>query len=360
MVKIGRLGLFAILLAACATVVEFVYLSGEHDRQERAHREKMARIQAVKESMAANVGRYRSLLAAQSEMNKQVLSLLGEDSAQSQANLSVIEKNWNQEYARRMLEVLDQIKSEDTRNKVLRLIIDKTGVHGAALLSARCNWILNQLPAPTGSDYANFKALLYHRVDPRFLPFFAADASLPSEIRLDQVWWNGAVLDERPPLNDPKLVSASAAGFMKPAEKVFCAQVGGESFACPRRILLWHDTVSLEIGDKRLTGVYDDVDDTMSLYDMSTADGVQLGNSGFSYAGGKLLYDERTKSLWSAAQGTPVIGSMVKSKIVLTSLPVENCTWEKWHGSHPQTLVISTDTGFDRDYSTEAAEKARH
>ena len=34
----------------------------------------------------------------------------------------------------------------------------------------------------------------------------------------------------------------------------------------------------------------------------------------------------------------------------LVSVPIENITWADWKKQHPQTKVLSRDTGFRRDY----------
>ncbi|MFU8832918.1 MAG: DUF3179 domain-containing (seleno)protein, partial [Wenzhouxiangella sp.] len=34
----------------------------------------------------------------------------------------------------------------------------------------------------------------------------------------------------------------------------------------------------------------------------------------------------------------------------LTMLPMTMTDWATWRKAHPDTLVLSTDTGFDRDY----------
>lgn len=356
--KFGKLGLLFIAILAFAMVAEFGYMFVEHGKQELLHQEKLDRIQQIRDSMTVNVGVYRSIVGHLSVINRQVLALVSEDSKESQAFLGDIEKAWNQEYARRVLEVLDYIKVEETKNKVLKLLMNKTGIERVAEPEQRYNWINSQLPAPTGPDYSDFKALLYHRLDPRFLLYFAGAPA--SEIRLDQVRWNGEMCDGLPPLRRPKMVTASAANFMNPSERIYGAEIDGKCFACPRRILLWHDLVSFMMAGRNFSGVYDAIDDTMVLFDMSAAgNNTVLGNSGFSYQSGKLLYDEHTKSLWSVADGRPVVGRLLEKKIQLKQLPVVSTTWGQWSKQHPETLVVSPETGFNRDYSEAAAENSR-
>ena len=92
------------------------------------------------------------------------------------------------------------------------------------------------------------------------------------------------------------------------------------------------------------------------LYDV-TVNGVQyeLGTSGFLYRSNKLMYDQATKSLWSTLTGTPVVGRLVGQGIELKPLYVVTTTWKDWRRRHPDTQVLSLDTGYRRDYSEGAA-----
>ena len=67
------------------------------------------------------------------------------------------------------------------------------------------------------------------------------------------------------------------------------------------------------------------------------------------------MFDEETKSLWSTLEGKPVVGPLAGSGIELVPLPVVTTTWREWRTRHPQTTVLSEDTGHDRDYSEGAA-----
>ncbi|MEE8424059.1 MAG: DUF3179 domain-containing (seleno)protein, partial [Thermodesulfobacteriota bacterium] len=73
-----------------------------------------------------------------------------------------------------------------------------------------------------------------------------------------------------------------------------------------------------------------------------------FGVSGLLYQSDLLMYDHQTESLWSQIEGAAVTGKMLGKK--LTPLPVIHITWKAWKEENPKTLVLSTDTGFDRDY----------
>jgi hypothetical protein len=110
------------------------------------------------------------------------------------------------------------------------------------------------------------------------------------------------------------------------------------------------------IAGRPLNGVYCTLCGAMILYDV-TVGGVhhELGTSGFLYRSNKLMYDHATRSLWTTFGGTPVVGQLAGSGIQLKTLYVVTTTWGEWKQRHPQTLVLSLDTGHQRDYSEGAA-----
>lgn len=76
----------------------------------------------------------------------------------------------------------------------------------------------------------------------------------------------------------------------------------------------------------------------------------ELGTSGFLYRSNKLMYDHETKSFWSTLQGQPVVGPLVGKDIALRQRYVVTTTWGQWKKRHPETTVLSLDTGHRRDY----------
>ena len=79
-------------------------------------------------------------------------------------------------------------------------------------------------------------------------------------------------------------------------------------------------------------------------------DGQELifGVSGLLYNSDVLLYDRGSESLWSQLMMQAISGPMKGQR--LQALPISHTSWEDWSQRHPDTLVLSTDTGFSRDY----------
>ena len=71
-----------------------------------------------------------------------------------------------------------------------------------------------------------------------------------------------------------------------------------------------------------------------------------FGTSGLLYRSNKLMYDRGTNTLWSSLIGEPVIGELAQRDLKLDFFPVELTTWEEWLGEHPDTKVLSRETGY--------------
>jgi Protein of unknown function (DUF3179) len=85
---------------------------------------------------------------------------------------------------------------------------------------------------------------------------------------------------------------------------------------------------------------------------------LSFGTSGLLYRSNKLMFDQETASLWSSLTGEPVVGPLVQLDLKLQALPVVTTTWGAWRARHPDTQVLSLDTGYERDYSEGAAYRA--
>ena len=214
-------------------------------------------------------------------------------------------------------------------------------------------WTLPYDPHP---DYAVFKGIVYGRIDPRMQAFFPPNVR--ALIRLDEIDWGGVVVNGIPPLREPRVMPAASATYLRDSNVVFGLVVNGEARAYPKRILAWHEMALDRVGDVDLTIVYCTLCGTVIPFD-SVAAGrrFRFGTSGLLYRSNKLMFDEDTNSLWSTFEGVPVVGSLAGSGVTLTSRPVVTTTWREWRTEHPNTTVLSLETGFKRDYSEGAAYK---
>jgi hypothetical protein len=292
--------------------------------------------------------------------------LIEADDARALRALQTVSDRWHDAWAPMLVEAMFFAPSAQRRRAILKVLEGGTGQTFGAESARWWEWIWRH-DAGLHPDYASYKARVYGRIDPAFSRYFSdRGAALPATIRLDEVRWGGVKRDGIPPLDHPATVGASAAGFLDDAHVVFGFESGGETRAYPRRIMGWHEVVRDRVGGTEVTGVYSPLCGTMVVYRMPARMPAQppartppqtstFGTSGFVYRSSKLLVDAETDSLWSTLTGRAVVGSRAAAGAALEPLPVVTTTWGAWRRRHPETSVVSLDTGFTRDYSEGAA-----
>ena len=267
--------------------------------------------------------------------------------------MDLVESTWEPSYLSMALDVMRLSRNPAVSATLLRLAEGKVGGEHGYDLGAwqRAMW---NAPEAQHPRYAAFKGALYSFIDPRFSAYF--DEVGEPTIRLDEIVWGGVRQDGIPPLRNPRMLAAAEIGYLEDDHIVFGISVNGDARAYPRRILGWHEMFVDEIGGAPVAGVYCTLCGTVILY-FTEHDGVNhaLGTSGFLYRSNKLMYDQATQSLWSTMRGTPVVGPLVGKGIVLDRGSVVTTTWGEWQRRHPDTKVLSLETGHTRNYDEGAA-----
>ena len=275
-----------------------------------------------------------------------------EDSA-----FSFIRKNWNESYEVMAIESAYFIEKPEVRNRMLNLLTRKTKQNFGNDFDAWFQWVWNK-PETYDDTYFEFKAKLHQQLDPKFYKYFI-NRSDEATIRLDEVRWGGVKQDGIPPLRNPKMISSAEATYLNDSDIVFGIEVNGDARAYPKRILAWHEMFVDTVGDVPVAGVYCTLCGTVILYETKyKGTSYQMGTSGFLYRSNKLMYDQTTQSLWSTLEGEPVIGPLVGKGIKLEYRSVVTTTWGEWKQRHPDTSVLSLDTGYRRNYDEGNAYKA--
>lgn len=269
-------------------------------------------------------------------------------SGDDEAALRWLRGRWKPAYAAMTVDALRFVPDQDTHEALVALLHDQAGAPADLRdWGGLVRWQWTQA-APTAA-YADFKSLLYRRIDPRFRDYFSADRK--ALIRLDEVVWGGVRQDGIPPLRGPKMLTVREARYLADSDVVFALDINGDARAYPRRVLAWHEMFVDRVGGVDVAGVYCTLCGAMVLYETRVGSTVHaLGTSGFLYRSNKLMYDRATQSLWSTLDGQPVIGPLVGQGIRLPVRAVVTTTWGEWRRRHPQTTVLSLDTGHERDY----------
>ncbi|MEO1405226.1 MAG: DUF3179 domain-containing protein [Pseudomonadota bacterium] len=271
------------------------------------------------------------------------------DQVEIQEIFDEMNASWDPAYIPFLLELSRFSASAETERLAYQTLRRQSGEDFGRNGNDWYHWWWNQ-PATQTIDYGNFKAELYRNIDPRFETYFEGRQNT-ALIRLDEVRWGGVLQDGIPPLRSPDMIVADKADYLDDENIVFGIEINGDARAYPKRILAWHEMFVDTVGGEEIAGVYCTLCGTVIPY-KTKFEGTNhaLGTSGFLYRSNKLMYDAATQSLWNTLTGEPVIGPLVGENIRLEHLSVVTTTWGEWRRRHPDTQVLSLNTGHRRDY----------
>ena len=171
-----------------------------------------------------------------------------------------------------------------------------------------------------------------------------------SLIPIHKILSGGPPKDGIPSVDKPKFIHANQATFLKSTDRVIGIEIHGNYRAYPIKILNWHEIVNDVVAENPIAVTFCPLCGTGMVYDARiNGKAFQFGVSGLLYNSDVLLYDRQTQSLWSQILSQSISGKQKGTK--LKPIPSSHTSWEKWKKQHPTTLVLSTDTGFQRDYS---------
>jgi len=283
------------------------------------------------------------------EMVGLFMGLVTDDNVAIDKGLNHIESNWNDEFLPILADILYLTSNKTLEHQLETIISNNVTVENPSVFFKWYSYLWES-EANYPSYYADFKAELFQLIDPKFGPYFK-DRADEINIRLDEVLWGGVFQDGIPPLRYPKMLESSKATYLNDSNVVFGIELNGDVRAYPKRILAWHEMFVDSIGGKLVTGVYCTLCGTVIPYDSELeGERYDLGTSGFLYRSNKLMYDKKTQSLWNTIEGKPVIGPLAGKDIELNTFAMVTTTWGEWRKRHPNTQVLSLDTGHDRNY----------
>lgn len=176
--------------------------------------------------------------------------------------------------------------------------------------------------------------------------FDTSDALIPA----NEIFHGGPPRDGIPAIDKPKFLKPDVVDFLKDDDRVLGMFLNGEAKAYPIRILDYHEIVNDNFSGRGVVVSYCPLCGTGVAFDATVNDRpLKFGVSGLLYNSDVLLYDRQSESLWSQIMGKAVSGSAKGQK--LSRLSLDHTTWADWRARHPDTRVLSTDTGYNRNYS---------
>ena len=168
-------------------------------------------------------------------------------------------------------------------------------------------------------------------------------------VPIDQIMRGGPPRDGIPSIDEPQFTTVNRATFLKDEDRVLGVNLNGEQKAYPIRILNYHEIVNDYFGGKPVLISFCPLCGTGMVFDSKfEGQSAKFGVSGLLYNSDLLMYDRNTESLWSQIEGKAISGALKGQHLEL--LPVEHTTWKAWKSHFPNTKVLSTDTGYLRNY----------
>jgi len=227
-------------------------------------------------------------------------------------------------------------------------------------ISSWSDAVIWQEANPQVVPHASFRGLklrIFKSIDPEFLRFLGGDFSDPAKmkIRLEEITWGGVDVDGIPSLDNPKMIRADQADYMKKDDLIFGVKINGDARAYPLRIMGWHEMFNDTIGGVPVALAYCTLCGSGILFETSVkgrSKSFVFGSSGLLFRSNKLMFDRETDSLWNQFTGKPVTGPLVNSGLSLKILPVTITSWQNWKTSNPDTGILSLTTGYRRDYGS--------
>lgn len=151
-----------------------------------------------------------------------------------------------------------------------------------------------------------------------------------------------------PTIDDP--VFTDAAGIedatfdLEPGDIVFGVERDGEPKAYPQRILVYHEIVNDELAGDPVSITYCPLTGTAQGFERR--EGFKV--SGWLFNSNLVMVDTGTETWWPQIYATGVdepfrSESLDEFRLVWT-------TWERWRDVHPETLVLTAETGYERRY----------
>lgn len=168
-------------------------------------------------------------------------------------------------------------------------------------------------------------------------------------IPCQQVVDGGPDQDGIPSIDDPEFTHVSEITFLEDWELVIGVKVGDQIKAYPHVILYYHEIVNDEIAGFPLAMTFCPLTGSGIGWDRTiNGEVTEFGVSGLIHKNNLIPYDRNTGSRWSQMLNKSVNGDL--KGLDISTVKVVEMTWGAWKGAFPNSEVLNTNTGFNRNY----------
>lgn len=178
----------------------------------------------------------------------------------------------------------------------------------------------------------------------------SSPASVDWLIPRNEVFDGGPGKDGIPALENPENKSANQITYLSDNDLVVGFQSDDQARAYPHKILDWHEIINDELNGKNVAVTYCPLTGTGIAWNRKiNGEITTFGVSGLLYNTNLIPYDRLTNSNWSQIRLDCVNGSLLGDEI--ETYQMVETTWKTWKGMFPNSSVVTTNTGFSRNYA---------
>jgi Protein of unknown function (DUF3179) len=168
-----------------------------------------------------------------------------------------------------------------------------------------------------------------------------------------EIFSGGPPPDGIPAIDNPVFESIEAADeWLQDEWPVMFFEANGEARAYPLAILIWHEIVNDEVAGQKVALTFCPLCNSTIAFNSVLEDGTVLdfGTSGNLRNSDLVMYDRQTRSWWQQFTGEAIVGQLTGT--LLEMLPSQIISWSDFKQNHPDSLVLSRDTGSSRNYGS--------
>lgn len=171
----------------------------------------------------------------------------------------------------------------------------------------------------------------------------SAEWLIPSDEVLD----SGTGRDGIPAIDNPQFAPANKTTYVSDERMVVGIKIGDTIKAYPHEVLDYHEIVNDRIGETHYALTYCPLTGTAIAWKRNSDK--EFGVSGLIFRNNLIPYDRSTGTQYSQMQMRGVHGP--QSGSALTTIPVVQMPWSVWKSIYPESKILTTETGYNRDYN---------
>ena len=165
-----------------------------------------------------------------------------------------------------------------------------------------------------------------------------------------QDFLSGALKDGIPSITNPHMETIEDAGtWLSARSPLIAVEIEGEARAYPQAVLMWHEIANDEIAGVPIAVTFCPLCNSSITFDRRV-DGEMLdfGVSGLLRNSDMVMFDRQTETWWQQFTGEGLVGDHAGA--LLDLVPSQVISFGSFAERHPQGMVMSRDTGYDRRY----------